>query len=115
MIVVARRFSKWKPKFFEDIEIPGEASLVAFPLMFSKLQKCDISISNWPKNKDALGFEKFESLSSFFGISLEKRTEGIIHISNSGENSEFTIDIRDNIDLITPLTILMGISNGGII
>ncbi len=107
--------SYWKPTFFNEIKIPGEASLITYPLLFSKLHGCDVLIQNWPKIHDTLGFDIFESLSSSFGLGWKEDKYGNICISNLGNNSKLSLNIKDNIDLITPLAILMGISDGGII
>ena len=106
--------SSWKPKILDEIIIPGEASLVVFPLLFSKLHDCTILIKNWPKLEASLGFEKLFTSLKFFGLNYREDDEGIL-IFNIGGGSELSLNISDNIDLITPLSILMGISNGGII
>ena len=107
--------SCWKPTFFNEIEVPGEASLITYPLLFSKLHGCDVLIQNWPKIHETLGFEMFESSSESFGLGWKEDKYGNICISNLDKNSKLSLNIKDNIDLITPLAILMGISNGGII
>ena len=103
----------WKPNINNEIIIPGESSLVIFPLLFCKLHNTDIIIENWPKNEDdCLGFEKLKDLISNFGLSWKFSNNNIL-ITKEGTVSSLSLDIKDNIDLITPLILLMSISGGG--
>ena len=103
----------WKPNINNEIIIPGESSLVIFPLLFCKLHNTDIIVENWPKNEDdCLGFEKLKDLISNFGLSWKFSNNNIL-ITNEGTVSSLSLDIKDNIDLITPLILLMSISGGG--
>ena len=103
----------WKPNINNEIVIPGESSLVIFPLLFCKLHNTDIIIENWPKNEDdCLGFEKLKDLISNFGLSWKFSNNNIL-ITKEGTVSSLSLDIKDNIDLITPLILLMSISGGG--
>ena len=105
--------SPWKPNITNEIIIPGESSLVIFPLLFCKLHNTDIIIENWPKNEeDCLGFERLKDLISNFGLSWKFSNNNIL-ITTEGTVSSLSLDIKDNIDLITPLILLMSISGGG--
>ena len=103
----------WNIEINKEILIPGEASLIFFPLLFSKLHKCRVVINNWPGKNDSLGFEMIKEHTPSLGLSWKHRNKSvIIDVDNSGGKS-FTIDISKNIDSITPLSVLMAISHGG--
>ena len=105
----------WNLEINKEVHIPGEASLIFFPLLFCKLHKCRVVINNWPGKNDSLGFEMIKEHLPSLGLSWKNRNKSvIIDIDKSGTKS-FTIDISNNIDSITPLSILMAISHGGII
>lgn len=105
--------NSWKPNINNEIIIPGESSLVIFPLLFCKLHNTEIIVDNWPKNEDdCLGFEKLKDFISNFGLSWSFSNNNIL-ISKKGKVSSLSLDIKDNIDLITPLILLMSVSGGG--
>ncbi|CAI8255914.1 MAG: 3-phosphoshikimate 1-carboxyvinyltransferase [Methanobacteriota archaeon] len=109
------KIKPWNIQIIEEIIIPGEASLIFLPLLFCKLHKCRVEINNWPEIKDSLGFEMIREYISAIGLSWTNRKGSvIIDIDKSGEK-HFFIDISKNIDSITPLSILMAISEGGVI
>jgi len=102
----------WKPKINDEIIIPGEASLIVFPLLYCKLHNIDVFIENWPNNDDCLGFDIIKEHISHFGLTWNLSNDKIL-ITKEGLDSYLSLDIKDNIDLITPLIILMSLSGGG--
>ena len=105
----------WLPQINTEIIIPGEASLILFPLIFCKLHKCRIIVKNWPNKKESLGFELIKDIIDYVGLIWIPDDEKVIVDLNHKKSNFFSIDISNNIDLITPLSILMAISEGGII
>jgi len=105
----------WEPQINEEIIIPGEGSLILFPMLFSKLHKCRVLVKNWPKKEDALGFDSIKDFLSDIGLIWINDGESIIIDFSDYKSKFFSIDIRNNIDMITPLSIIMAISEGGII
>ena len=104
----------WKPIFKKDIEIPVEESLLLIPFLFSKLHGSQVIITNWIDNKDSLNSHFILEYCSNLGLIHSNSDEGLL-IIKEGECKFFEIDIKDNIDLIIPLSIMMSLSKGGII
>ncbi|MBJ99626.1 MAG: hypothetical protein CMB48_01265 [Euryarchaeota archaeon] len=104
--------NSWVPKINNDVIIFGEASLVIFPILFCKLHNIDVLVENWSQIDENLGFELLGNYLPNFGLNWNIG-ENKIMINNFGNDSFVSIDINNNIDLITPLSILMSLSGGG--
>jgi len=105
----------WIPQIINPVVIPGEASLIVFALLFCKLHGCSVLVKNCPSDEESLGFYKLKEYVSNLGL-VWIQGHGSIKLNIAeGESDNFTIDISENIDLITPLSLLLAISKGGTI
>ena len=69
-------------------------------------------VENWSQIDENLGFELLGNYLPHFGLKWNI-DENKIMVNNIGNDSFVSIDITNNIDLITPLSILMALSGGG--
>ena len=100
--------NKWNVDFPENYFVPGDASMASFAILLTKLHNCQVNLTNWPQFKDALGNEVLQERTNSLGISWENST---IRNSNDGKYSSY--DLINCNDLITPLSIILALSNGG--
>ena len=104
--------NSWVPKINNSVIIFGEASLVIFPILFCKLHDIDVLVENWSQIDENLGFELLGNYLPHFGLKWNI-DENKIMVNNVGNDSFVSLDITNNIDLITPLSVLMSLSGGG--
>jgi len=81
----------WKAKTPDVVEIPSEASLIAMSRLLSTCHDIEVLCSNSPDEKDAIG-----------NLLDENDLKGIVNI-------------KDSIDIITPLAAIMCLNQGGVI
>jgi len=102
------QINKWDVDFPENYFVPGDASMAGFAILLTKLHNCQVYLENWPQFKDALGNEMLQKRISSLGISWENST---IRNSNNGKYSSY--DLTNCNDLITPLSVILALSDGG--
>ena len=102
------QINKWKVNFPENYFVPGDASMASFAILLTKIHNCQVNLENWPEFNDALGNEMLQKRTASLGISWENN---IIRNRNSGKYSSY--DLTNCNDLITPLTVILALSNGG--
>ena len=102
------QINKWKVNFPENYFVPGDASMASFAILLTKLHNCQVNLENWPEFNDALGNEMLQKRTASLGISWENN---IIRNRNNGKYSSY--DLTNCNDLITPLTVILALSNGG--
>lgn len=100
--------NKWNVNFPENYFVPGDASMASFAILLTKIHNCQVNLENWPEFNDALGNEMLQKRTASLGISWENN---IIRNRNSGKYSSY--DLTNCNDLITPLTVILALSNGG--
>ena len=100
--------NKWNVNFPENYFVPGDASMASFAILLTKIHNCQVNLENWPEFNDALGNEMLQKRTTSLGISWENN---IIRNRNSGKYSSY--DLTNCNDLITPLTVILALSNGG--
>ena len=100
--------NKWNVNFPENYFVPGDASMASFAILLTKLHNCQVNLENWPEFNDALGNEKLQKRTASLGISWQNK---IIRNRNNGKYSSY--DLTNCNDLITPLTVILALSNGG--
>lgn len=100
--------NKWNVNFPENYFVPGDASMASFAILLTKIHNCQVNLENWPEFNDALGNEMLQKRTASLGISWENN---IITNRNSGKYSSY--DLTNCNDLITPLTVILALSNGG--
>ena len=99
---------KWSPKLDTQLLIPGDASMVGFAILLTKLHNCQTQIYNWPASKDTLGNDMLQIMSPAMGIKWVG--DKIVN----DELFEYAIyDLTDCNDLITPLSAILALSGGG--
>ena len=102
------QINKWKVNFPENYFVPGDASMASFAILLTKLHNCQVNLENWPEFNDSLGNEMLQKRTASLGISWENN---IIRNRNNGKYSSY--DLTNCNDLITPLTVILALSNGG--
>ncbi|MCH2648502.1 MAG: hypothetical protein MKZ57_01665 [Candidatus Poseidoniaceae archaeon] len=100
--------NKWNVNFPENYFVPGDASMASFAILLTKIHNCQVNLENWPEFNDALGNEMLQKRTASLGISWENN---IIRNRNNGKYSSY--DLTNCNDLITPLTVILALSNGG--
>ena len=104
------KLSPWKVNLPEEVEVPKDASMASFAMLASLCLGYEINLIGWPGKEDSIGHEILEVISSKLGLSWK---DGII--KTHYKHSSIEVDITNSNDLITPLSIMMAISGGGII
>ena len=102
------QINKWNVDFPQNYFVPGDASMASFAILLTKLHNCQVNLENWPQFNDALGNEMLQKRKNSLGISWKNNT---IMNSNNGKYSSY--DLTNCNDLITPLTVILALSNGG--
>ena len=103
----------WTPVLPSIIEIPSDASMASFAMLFAKTHETETWLENWPQEKDCIGNEILAHISTQLGLQWTNEN-GKIKISESTETAEnITIDLRDSNDLITPLAAILAQGSGG--
>ena len=103
----------WQPKLPSIVEIPSDASMASFAMLFVKTHGTEIWLENWPQENDCIGNEILAHISSQLGLKWVNENNNI-KISESSESAEvITVDLRDSNDLITPLAAIMAQGSGG--
>ena len=82
--------------------------MASFAILLTKLHNCKVNLENWPEFNDSLGNEMLQKRTASLGISWENN---IIRNRNNGKYSSY--DLTNCNDLITPLTVILALSNGG--
>lgn len=98
----------WTPSVDAGVDIPRDASMLAFAFLAARVTGGIIEIESMPKPSDAIGHEILLDLAEPFGLSMEA---GRISPKTSGELTE--VDLRHANDLITPLAALLALGQGG--
>ena len=101
----------WVPDFSNqasNIQIPSDASMFSFALLAAKVLKSNIHVENIPQNSESIGHELLHEKSASFGLKIDGPL--IYHLRESYD-TEF--DLIDANDLITPLSAILALSNGG--
>ena len=105
----------WKPVLPSIVEIPSDASMASFAMLFAKTHGTETWLENWPQEKDCIGNEILAHISSQVGLRWDYENDKI-KISESNESVEkITVDLRDSNDLITPLAAILAQGSGGVI
>ena len=92
------------------LTIPGDASMISFAILISKLHNCKVKLFNCPNSEDFLGCEILERNARFIGVNWVGDV-----ISPISQGNFCSYDLTDCNDLITPLAITLAISSGGIL
>ena len=103
--------SPWVPDFSNHsskIEIPSDASMFSFALLAAKVLNTNIRVENIPRDAESIGHELLYEKSTSFGLSIDGP-----QISHLNESYDAEFDLIDANDLITPLSALLALSNGG--
>ncbi len=98
----------WLPKMESQHIIPGDASMVGFAILLTKLHNCQAHINNWPEKQDTLGNELLQVMAASLGIRWVSDT-----IVNADSSEYAVYDLTDCNDLITPLSAILAVSGGG--
>ncbi len=101
----------WVPNFSNHlsvIEIPSDASMFSFALLAAKVLNTNIRVENVPQDSESIGHELLYEKSTSFGL----RINGSL-ISHTSESFHAEFDLIDANDLITPLSAILALSNGG--
>jgi 3-phosphoshikimate 1-carboxyvinyltransferase len=101
----------WVPNFSNHtsrISIPSDASMFSFALLAAKVLKTNIHVGNIPEDSESIGHELLYDKSTSFGLKIDGPL-----ISHLDESHDAEFDLIDANDLITPLSALLALSNGG--
>ena len=98
----------WTPSIDTAVDIPRDASMLAFAFLAAQVTGGIIEIDSMPDPKDAIGHEVLLNLVEALGLSI---IDGKISATTSGESTE--VDLRHANDLITPLAALLALGKGG--
>tara|TARA_B100001113_G_scaffold275894_1_gene230450 strand:- start:1820 stop:3070 length:1251 start_codon:yes stop_codon:yes gene_type:complete len=85
----------WSPVVPNNVNIPGDMSLISFGLLFARLHDAEITIPRLPAENDGLG------------------SEILLDLMNSPQHNPLDIDLRDANDLLPPLAAFLAIGPGG--
>ena len=99
---------KWNVLIPDFLEIPGDSSMASFAILLSKLHNCEINLVNWPNSGDHLGNDILFTRSKDIGMSWISNK---LSPKQCGSYSKY--DLTDCNDLITPLSVILAISEGG--
>lgn len=99
----------WEPVFSQtDLHVPADCSMLAFPMLASKVLGTSVDVAMLPQEEDSLGHEVLMHRAKDLGIHFDRNT-----ISSIDAHESSTYDLRDANDLITPLSALLALSGGG--
>lgn len=98
----------WTPSIDAVVDIPRDASMLAFAFLAARVTDGIIEIDSMPDPEDAIGHELLFDIVDALGLNIN---DGKISASTSGESTE--VDLRDANDLITPLAALLALGKGG--
>lgn len=110
--------SPWQPRFEGPVDVPGDASIAAFALLFCAVHGVRVNLQNWPGASEALGHELLTVIALQAGMSWSESNEGVRigPSANIGSvNGEVSIDLRDANDLISPIAAALALGPGGTI
>jgi 3-phosphoshikimate 1-carboxyvinyltransferase len=112
----------WQPVINEVINIPGDASMLSFALLFSALHGVGLRVEKWPGRDDSLGSEILLDIEGELRVNiLEEMGAGVLNIhpakrtedDNSPNSAREVIDLTDANDLISPIAVMLAIGAGG--
>ncbi len=85
----------WSPVVPNNVQVPGDMSLVSFGLLFSHLHDAELTIPNLPSEDEGLG------------------SEILLDLMASSTHDILDIDLRDANDLLPPLAAFLATGPGG--
>lgn len=103
------KWQGWDVQLPMQINVPRDASMLSFAMLFSTLHQCQLSVDEIAE-EDWLGCEVLTQINGLL-VSLEN---GQIKPTAPGEK-QIEVDLRDANDLITPVAAMLALSCGGII
>jgi 3-phosphoshikimate 1-carboxyvinyltransferase len=112
----------WQPVIDEAVNIPGDASMLSFAMLFSALHGVGLRVEKWPERDDSLGNEILLDFAGELRVEiLEEMGAGVVNIhpvkrtedDNIPISACEVIDLTDANDLISPIAAMLAIGAGG--
>ncbi len=106
----------WVPKWARGIQVPGDASLAVYCMLWTILHNESIIMQGWPTIEDTLGCFKLFDISEGIGLNWKVLDDNNVLLSpNNIKMETLMINLQNAIDLLPALAVIFSISSGATI